>query len=377
MKNFKLTTLALSLVVSLGGINSVNAIQSNELRVGGVTVYKDHNTPFSKNDEVYFSQTGISGEDAKIIKGYGKDIPFSITLDIVVPKHWDISFNEGADKLLVNWDTPNGGLAWPYVLENLSKQNDISVAIDWERKNVNFYAHNLNDERFKEMENKESYIVDEQGEKLQLEQILKEQEEYARTNELLKEQIREKEEALKEKEDRIAKIQKEMEKQAIENDLNSNYGKALDQEVVVDGDTAVLVNNKDELEDLEISEEELREEYDSRAVLPINSTFDFYKAGGWKQEIDYFTPATYLAKRGDSTKQVLESWAKEIGWELAYKTNVYYSIDYDMNFKGLARESFVEFLSLYRNSQRPLDVQFYTKQKLIVIEDLQFERQNY
>lgn len=374
MKKFKITSVAISLMLVFGNTGTALA---DVLSEGGVTVYKNHESPFSRGD-VLFSQTGLSSEKAKIIKGYGKNIPFTITLDIVIPKHWDVSFNEGADKLLVNWQTGEEGLAWPYVLEDLSKKNDISVAIDWERKSVNLFAHKVGDVRFNEMANRdESFIVDQQGEKITLEQIIKDQEEYARTNELLRQQVEEKRRALMDNEERIAKLQEEMERVKTENDLNENYGSGLYNNVLIDGDTAIIVSSEDELKGLDISLDDLREEYDARYVLPINPSFDFYKAGGWKQEVDFYTPATFLAKRGNTLKNILESWAGEIGWELNYNTNVHYSISYDMQFQGLAREAYVDLLSLYKSSKRPLDVKFYTKQKLIVVEDLQFKRSSF
>lgn len=369
-KKFTLSAIAVAVLVNFSATAASNDT--------GVTVYENYNERF-EDSQAKFSQTGLSGEMPKLIKGYGKNIPFTITLDIVVPKHWEVSFNEGAENLLVNWQAKPDGLAWPYVLEDLSKRNNVSVAIDWERKNVNFYAHEAHNDRFDKMQNRdESYVVDQAGEKITLENILKEKEEYSRMNKILEQEVHDRKAALEENEKLIAKMQDEMEQSQKEEDLKENYGSGLVMNSTVEGDIATIGFEEEVFtEGLDISLDELKEEYDNRTVLPINKTFEFYKAGGWKQDIDFYTPATYIAKRGETVKEVIESWASEIGWEVTYDTNVHYTIDYDIEFEGLAREALIDLVSLYKDSKRPLDVKFYMRQELIEVDDLVFEKRKF
>lgn len=361
--------------IALALMTSQSVLASND---GGVIVYQDYKERFEEN-QAQFSQTGVTSEKPNIIKGYGKDIPFTISLDIIVPKHWDVSFNEGAENLLVNWQSTSDGLAWPYVLEDLSKRNNVSVAIDWKRKNVNFYAHEAHNERFDYLATRdESYVVNQAGEKIELERILREKEEYSRMNQMLMREANERQAALSENERRIAEMQEEMRAREKEEELALNYGSGLLMQAQLDGDSAVIGFEEDVFtEGLDISLDELREEHSRRTVLPINPSFEFYKAGGWRQDIDFHTPATYKAKSGKTVREVINSWGDEIGWKVTYDTNVHYTVDFDMEFKGIAREVMIEFITLYENSQRPLDIKFYPRQKLIAVEDLVFERRRF
>lgn len=375
MSNFKLKIIAASVLTIIG------FTASNDLNAT-VTVYKNHESRML-NQEAQFSQNGISGEVAAKIRGYGKDIPFNVSLDILVPKHWDISYNEGAETLLVNWASTEDGLAWPYILEDLSKKNNISVNIDWTRKSVDFFAHNIGNIYFKELETLKSTTPETVSERIAVENILRENEEKAKNNAMLQKLIEEQNAALQEKQKEIASLiareeeikkQVELEREKLiqlaENDTNKVVSVENGNAVI---QVETLINNP---LPIQLSEEDLKRDYDSKFVLPLNSTFQFYKDGGWQQTFDFFTPATYLAKRGLTIQEILEQWATSIGWELAYETNVHYTLDFDVRFEGIARESFISLISLYEDAQRPLDVHFYVQQKLIVIKDLSFKIKN-
>ena len=84
-----------------------------------------------------FTQTGVSGEDAAMVRGFGKDMPLGLALQIIVPKTWQVNLNDGADDLLVDWE---GKSSWPYVLENLAKKNQLKINIDWTSKVVDVYS---------------------------------------------------------------------------------------------------------------------------------------------------------------------------------------------------------------------------------------------
>lgn len=84
-----------------------------------------------------FTQTGVSGEDAAIVRGFGKDMPLGLSLQIIVPKTWQVNLNDGAEDLLVDWE---GKSSWPYVLENLAKKNNLKINIDWTSKIVDVYS---------------------------------------------------------------------------------------------------------------------------------------------------------------------------------------------------------------------------------------------
>lgn len=91
----------------------------------------------NQNASYSFTQTGVSGEDAAIVRGFGKDMPLGLSLQIIVPKTWQVNLNDGAEDLLVDWE---GKSSWPYVLENLAKQNKLKINIDWTSKVVDVYS---------------------------------------------------------------------------------------------------------------------------------------------------------------------------------------------------------------------------------------------
>lgn len=91
----------------------------------------------NQNASYSFTQTGVSGEDAAVVRGFGKDMPLGLSLQIIVPKTWQVNLNDGAEDLLVDWE---GKSSWPYVLENLAKQNKLKINIDWTSKVVDVYS---------------------------------------------------------------------------------------------------------------------------------------------------------------------------------------------------------------------------------------------
>lgn len=84
-----------------------------------------------------FSQTGLSGEKAQVINGLGEQMPLGLSLQVIVPKHWNINLNSGAQDQLVSWQGDKG---WPYVLEDLARRNGLNVKVDWSSKVVDVFS---------------------------------------------------------------------------------------------------------------------------------------------------------------------------------------------------------------------------------------------
>lgn len=371
MSNFKLNFIAksiLSLMVVMPAMTHAT-----------VTVYKNHEKRIT-SQEAQFSQTGISAEKADLIKGYGENIPLTVSLDIIVPSHWDISYNEGAENLLLNWKSTDDGLAWPYVLEDLSKKNNISVHIDWNRKFVDLFAHKVKENSFNELYEMDSNTPNKVEDQIALEKILKEKEEQERNNNLLQKMVEDQKMALSDNARVIEELIADQQKKLKEESQNPSYFDKntydSDKELSIKDGNAILfteIENNENTALLQISEEDFKTEYDSKFVLPLNSSFEFYKDGGWQQTFDFYTPATFIAKRGLTIEQILTEWATAIGWEITYESNVHYTLDFDIKFEGIAREASRSLVALYEDSDRPLDVFFYTQQKLIVVKDLSFK----
>lgn len=121
------TLIAVSLLAIIGHANADIAIFSDAAESQKQT----NNAGYS------FTQTGQSGEKAEIIKGLGDDMPLGLSLQVIVPKHWNINLNSGAQDQLVSWE---GTKTWPYVLEDLARRNGLTVKIDWSSKVVDVFS---------------------------------------------------------------------------------------------------------------------------------------------------------------------------------------------------------------------------------------------
>lgn len=103
----------------------------------GLEIYSTSMEQARNNGNYSFTQNGVSGEKADVVKGFGKDMPLGLSLQVIVPKTWQVNLNAGAEDMLVNWE---GKSTWPYVLENLAKQNNLQINIDWTSKIVDVYS---------------------------------------------------------------------------------------------------------------------------------------------------------------------------------------------------------------------------------------------
>jgi hypothetical protein len=372
--------------ISLGLLLALNVTAS----YAAVTIIKDHK-PVDLNARATFSQVGLSGEVAEKIKGYGDHMPFEITLDVVMPQDWSASYNDGALEELVDW---NGGVSWPYVLEDLSKRNDFSVSIDWSTKTVDFFSHMANKKK-----------VERESEQLDLENAFIEQENRIRNGlmlakekelraqlelekQLFEKQLKDSQAAGISSNDYVAQL--ELQKIELEGRISKSDSElmalkevldsAIDSresaesvagngEMILDFVDDVLRDDVDEsVADIDI--ESFKREYDNRSVLPLDASFNFFLNGGYKQEHDFYSPATYVAKKGKNVKEVISEWANHIGWDYTYVTTTHYVIDFDMTFEGNLREASIKLISLYKDSDRPLDVEYFPKQKLVLVQDL-------
>lgn len=128
----------------------ISAIISTQ-SYAGLEIYSSSVLAENKNANYSFNQSGVSGEASNKVHGYGKDMPLGLALQIIVPKSWHVNLNSGTEEMLVNWE---GKTSWQYVLENLAKQNNLNINIDWTSKVVDVYSLNAaksrNIERYEE-----------------------------------------------------------------------------------------------------------------------------------------------------------------------------------------------------------------------------------
>lgn len=359
-----------------------------------VTVIKEHD-PVDESRLAKFSQVGLSGEKAKIISGYGEDMPFLISLDIIVPEGWKTNYNKGAEKYTVNWQ---GNVSWPYVLKDMSDKNNISISINWNKKIVDFFSHEANNEVIeKEKETTELVnLVESEQENIKKQYLLEKEKElrtkYELANKIAEEKLKSQEDAENAAAEHIKKLEEhnlslQKEKEEIEKNLTNlketqvkanESDKPLD-EVTIQDLTKNPVETSIESKFANLDIKALKKEYDEKSVLPLDSSFKFYIEGGYEQEFDYYTPATFIAKRGLTLFQVINGWAESMGsndstkWEVMWDTNTHYTVDYDMRFEGIVKEASTSLILLYKDAKRPLDIEYYPDQRLIVVSDLEFK----
>lgn len=373
--------------VSIGVILALNFSLAN----AAVLVIKEHD-PVDPNTKATFSQIGLSGEKAHKIDGYGKTMPFLIALDIIVPDSWDVSYNEGSENLLVNWD---GDVSWPYVLKDLSSKNDISISVNWEEKYVDLFSHDINRGNLEKESEKEKYLtmIEEEQKNIRNEILLKKEKELREKIELEKmianKRLQDKIDSDKSKDLYISELKDKVlstlgedltvsEKLDLKTAIKDKKVEVVNNEVkIIEEDIVpvIIIKESEEvvspkLTDMEV--ESLLKDYKNRNILPIESSFEFFKSGGYKQTFEYETPATYVAKKDHTVEDILNLWAKDIGWNVKYQTRVHYEIEYDIQLEGNFREASLSLLELYINSGRPLDINYYPKQKLVLVKDLNF-----
>lgn len=103
----------------------------------GLEIYSSSVDAGNKNAAYSFNQSGVSGETADKVQGHGKEMPLGLALQIIIPKSWQVNLNAGSEELLVDWE---GKTSWPYVLENLAKNNNLNINVDWTSKVVDVYS---------------------------------------------------------------------------------------------------------------------------------------------------------------------------------------------------------------------------------------------
>lgn len=356
---------------------------------GTVHILTNHDEPTS--DVATYSQTGVSNEYAPVRKGYGEDMPLETSLEIIVPDGWNVEVNEGALDELVDWE---GGATWPYVLKDLSERNDISVSINWNDRTIDLFAHRTEAKRLAAIEEAETTrLIAERAERtVDVEMELEKEAELRKQLELdakmLSKELEDSKAAEAANQEYIASLEEERE-QLVK--LGDELSSTLEEKSTLlskkEKVLKELTNEQDrltsELEELkfanvetneqeltEVNVEALKKTYKTSFILPIDDSFEFYVQGGYEEEFDYYTPATYVVKGNITLKENMEQWVKGIGWHLEWKTGVRYPVKYTVKFEGTFKESSTNLINLYRESKRPLDIDFYPDSKVVVVSDL-------
>jgi len=280
-------------------VSFLSGILASSIASAELNIYAQVDVDNKEKRQYSFSQVGLSSERAKVVNGFGREMPLQLATEIIVPAGWGVHMNPGATDQLVDWQ---GGLAWPYVLQNMAKKNSLRVLIDWERRSVDLYSVKAEEERLAALAEVEAK---------------KKAEEAA-----------------------LAKAEEEK-KAAAEAAAKEEEMKAKQQKFVVGNSDNSSLEIKDYLE-------------------------------ADKIQIDEFKTATFVLSKGRTLKQNLDAWSRVVGWQLEWQANADYRVTTEVKINGTFFDVVPSVLSYYRSSKRPLSVKFYTKNKVILVENQEY-----
>jgi hypothetical protein len=341
-----------------------------------VVMISDDATLQQNYNEKFFSQSGISGDEVVVLDTAGDEMPLSFALSRIIPESWNIQTQGDANSTSVSW---SGGVAWPHILRNIAHDEEVYVSLDWVQKiaaitvpkaSANEYADS---ESIANSKNESEEFKARQLEKAERrndnEKILARQ--HRQIDELFEKQ-RSAQESNQEYIARLNETNRQTEKEAerLREALETEKGRRLALE-----EKYAVVSPQGEIDVPDGAE--LFVQYEKRSVLPFDSSFEYFLKGGHADLITPETPATFIAKPG-SVKQVVESWANEIGWALEYTAGVKHNNPYEVEFKGTFYEVGREFITIFRSSNRPLNITFHPdvkvdgKHGLVKVTDLNY-----
>lgn len=309
-------------------------------------------------NERYFSQSGISGDEIVVLDTAGDGMPLSFALNSIIPDSWDVQVDGEADATLVSW---GGGVAWPHILRNIAHDKEVYISLDWIQKIASVTVPKgsadayVNNEQIQSAQEEINEFRIKQAEKVaqrnDAERMI------ARQNRQIEDLIKRQREAQEANQEYIARLnetnrlaQKEREKlaQALEDERSARA--AVEDRYAVIAPPGGKIDVPDGAE--------LFLDYQERSVLPFDRSFEYFLRGGHSDIITQETPATYIAKPG-TVRQVVQSWADDIGWALEYTAGVEHNNPYEVEFKGSFYEVGREFISIFQGSNRPLNITFH------------------
>lgn len=293
-----------------------------------------------KNQGNYdFNQHGFSGEEASVVTGFGKEMPLDLSLKIIIPKGWDVNLNEAAKSMKVDW---KGKTTWPYVMEQLAKDSDLNVAIDWERRVVDVFSKKAEEQVFAAKTQKEK------AENAKKMEVKKNAEEAAKKAE----EVRKKVLADKEKA-RVA---------AAKVEAAQAYSK-LEDKIVKDYESNNLGASTD-----------IHKIYKSANVLPLDKTEKSFVNMTAKKTLKEFHEAHYILQEERMLSDNINDWAIANGWRLVWDADADFRITHTLEVKGTMLNVIDEVISLYKKSKKPIMVDFYTVNKVVHIKDFNYEK---
>lgn len=398
------TSLTFTLIATAVLLSSTHSLAA-------VTVVTDTESLQQRNDKQYFSQDGLSGEEANLVPGAGAGMPLKAAAGIIVPPNWKVMGSGEFERALVSW---KGNLTWPQILRDIAQREKIYISLDWVKKVASINVPNSHSNlaqpksenpgladiantkvpasRSKAADNGNTEPKRKTAEIIVAEVPSQVKYDAKNITKPVKKTAAQETAALAKK----AQDRNASERAIAANKSSLTYIKDLENERA-----ALIAKNNANIKNLESKEQQLsaikekysvvdntktlapnidavklQQIYRERTVLPFNPSFDYFVKGGHADRFSPDTPATYVAKPG-TVEDVITAWSNTVGYGVEYRAGVQHQNDYQIEIKGSFIEATIEFIKAFEQSDRPLNVEFYpdvrvseTKKGLVIISDL-------
>lgn len=286
-----------------------------------------------------FNQKGLSAEEAGVVSGFGKDMPLGLSLQIIVPSDWKVDLNKAAKDMPVDW---MGKSSWPYVLENLAKDHNLLVTVDWEKRVVNVFSKEA--EEVMIAKKKEEMRVSEEKKQ----ELIKEAEKVAAEAEKVRQRVVAEQKRVAAEEKKLAKAR--------------DYA-ALEQRVL-----------KDFVADNPGSKPTVNQIFRHANVHPLERTEDAFVKMRANKTLKEHQEAWYYLKEETMLSENIIAWGKENGWRVIWSAESDFRIVDRIELKGTLMQNVNDIISLYKNSDKPLMVDMYSKNKVISVKDFNYDK---
>lgn len=328
--------------------NKIALMVAGAVSAFSVTTYADMNiytnevelAQDSANQGNYeFTQTGLSGEEASVIPGFGDDMPLSLSLQIIIPSDWKVNLNQAAANMPVDW---KGKTTWPYVLEQLSRDNNLQVAVDWKNRVVDVFSKEAEEIMIAQ---KEKEIKESEAKKVALRE---EATKAAKQAEIIRKEVIVEEKRLQVEQTKLADAKEyaRLEKFIIDEFEAKNPG--------------VVAN--------------IHNIYKTSNVQHVDRTEESFVRMMGNDTLREFNEAVYIVQEERMLSENMVEWAEANGWRVVWEAENDFRITNQFEKKGPLLEVVDEVISLYKKSKRPIMVKFFTKNKVIYVEDFTYEQ---
>lgn len=375
-----------------------NAIISSALMLGCSTVALADLQIYSANVERVkneakvdgrygFLQTGVSNDKTSLIKGFGNNMPLSISLEAIVPKDsWRIDINDGAESLLVNW---KGNHPWPYVLENLARDNNLKVNIDWSNRVVDVYSQEVAMRKVAEAAEKERLAKVAEAkrisDKAESERALKEsiaRKELLAAETAAKKALAESRLAIKKAQDAkdLADINRiKQEKMSAAKALkakqeNDKRQAALDKSRNIKSDKyfSSIISPERNGPIKKQKTLTIGDFYEMSNVRPLDGDMRNLVNSVYNKTFNESTKAIFILKKGVMLSDNINMWSAMAGWSFERNSKNDYMITRDITFKGSLKEAISKTVDLYKESTKPLKIEMHKGNEVVEMKDFIF-----